>query len=235
MRTLIVTGMGREARAVGCGARTWRRDDPSVALGGADSDACVLIAGVCRGLDPSLAPGALILARAVAADGAPELVPAPGSFGAARRALRMRHPGFVSSKLLTVGEPLDGVRARTEAWNAHGAAGIDMETYDIARACEARGLAWVAVRAVLDPAGARLPRAAAAWREDSDDAAIARSALTTPRDWPAYLRLALQLRTSLQALSAAIPALVSALGRLDAHQDAFAAEVAVRAISNTQP
>jgi len=221
MRVMVVTGMSREARALGHGARAWRRDAPGAALGAAAPGGCVLIAGVCGGLDPSLAPGALVLARGVVADDAPELVPDRRLFDAARRTLRASRASFVSSKLLTVPRLLDGTGARTDAWNTHGAAGVDMETYDIARECEARSLNWIVLRAVLDPAGMRLPRAASSWREDADERAIARAALLSPRDWPAYARLALQLRASLRALRVAVPSVAAALECVEPRSDAI--------------
>ena len=220
MRAIVIAGMEREVRAIGRGAVAWRSEQARRALGAANDGACVVIAGVCGGLDPSLSPGALILSRVIVADDAPDLVPDRTTFEAARRSLRARRAPFVSSKLLTVAEPLEGVAAQTDAWNAHGAAGVDMETYDIARECHARGVSWVAVRAVLDPAGSRLPLAAANWRDDGDERAIALDALRTPRDWPAYARLALQLRASLRALQRAMPAVIEAIERVDPLPDA---------------
>lgn len=220
MRAIIIAGMEREARAIGRGAVAWRSDGARRALDAAALDACVVIMGVCGGLDPSLTPGSLVLARAAVVEGEPDLLPDAMTFQAARRSLRARRAPFVSSKLLTVAEPLDAVVAQTDAWNAYGAAGVDMETYDIARACVACGVPWVAVRAVLDPAGSHLPRAAANWRDDGDERAIALDALRTPRDWPAYARLALQLRASLRALQRAMPAVIETIERVDPLPDA---------------
>ncbi|HEX5478653.1 MAG TPA: hypothetical protein VFY79_02920 [Dehalococcoidia bacterium] len=222
MRTLVVTPMTREARAAApdafvCGSR----HAAARVLAHLDRQPAdiVLIAGVCGGLDPSLAPGALILGRRLLAEGKPELTPHTAAFDAARRAMRRARLPFVSSSLLTVDHPIESVAARTDAWNAYGAAGVDMETYDIASALTEHNVRWLALRAVLDPAGFTLPRAVRAWSEEQDERQIARTALRSPRDWPAYARLALQLRASLRALSRAVPVARTALDATVASPD----------------
>ena len=99
---------------------------------------------------------------------------------AVRHALRDRRQPFVSSSLLTVEGPLAGKVARTDAWNTHGAAGVDMETYGVAAAAIRHGVAWMAVRVVLDPAGVALPASLASWHDESDERAIMRTALRRP-------------------------------------------------------
>ena len=214
MRTLVVTPMSREARAAApdafvCGSRhAAARVLAHLEREPAD---IVLIAGVCGGLDPSLAPGALVLGRRLLAEGKPELAPDAAAFEAVRRAMRRARLPFVSSSLLTTERPIESIAARTDAWNAYGAGGMDMETYDIAAALEERRVRWLALRSVLDPAGFTLPRAVRTWSDEQDEREIARAALGSPREWPAYARLALQMRTSLRTLSRATPIARTAL------------------------
>ncbi|MBF6601111.1 MAG: hypothetical protein IVW36_11440 [Dehalococcoidia bacterium] len=175
----------------------------------------VIIAGVGGGLDPSLASGALILGRRVLAEGRPELTPHPALFAAARSALQAGGIGFVSSQLLTAARPPATAAAKRDAWNTFGAAGVDMETYELAAALESAGVPWLALRSVLDTAASTLPAAVARWSAESDERQIARAALRTPRDWPAYLRLALELRASLRGLRRGVPVLRAAFASIE--------------------
>lgn len=214
MRTLVVAPTPREARMLSGNVLTARTPVAVLARLAEQPADVVLIAGVCGGLDPSLAAGALVLARRAVVDGRPDLTPDDALVAAARRALRALRQPFVSSTLLSVNQPLATRRDKTEAWNTYGAAGVDMETYALAEGLAERGAPWLALRAVLDPAGAALPAAVAGWRGEQDERAIVRSALRRPLDWPAYARLALQSRTALRALSRAVPAVVGAIGEI---------------------
>lgn len=194
---------GPEARVVGAGLNAAKALDERLSRGDVS---LVLIAGVCGGLDPSLATGGLILCRRVVAPGRSELAPDSALFEAARRRLRTLGLPFISSVLLTVARPVGSLRAKTAFWNEYGAAGVDMETWLLARAAAGRGVPWLALRAVLDPATATLPHGLLAWRGENDERAIARHIALHPLDWPAYTRLALELRRALRSLGAAAPA-----------------------------
>ena len=218
MKTLIVAPMSREARAIprdvfvcGSGPDAPKRVIAAAHAAGAE---CVIIAGVCGGLDPSLAPGATILSRRLVADGKPELTAHPELLEAARRALRTAGVPFVSSTLLTMEEPIASKNERTAAWNKHGAAGVDMETYGIAEALEVRGARWLALRAVVDPAGEALPSALLDWRAEEDEREILSRLLRSPKSWPSLVRLAFQMRSATRALSRAVPPLADATGSL---------------------
>jgi adenosylhomocysteine nucleosidase len=222
MRTVIIAPMSREAKAIGRGVIVCAHaaDLPASLLrppasGNDATETAVLIAGVCGGLDPSLAPGTLILGRKIVAEERPELTPSGGLFAAARSALRRQRTPFVSSLLLTTARPLASGDAKRDAWNTHGAAGVDMESYELAEALDAAGVPWLVLRSVLDPASSVLPAPVARWTSETDDREIARAALMTPRDWPAYARLALELRSSLRALRRGVPVVTGAVSRVD--------------------
>lgn len=214
MRALVIAPTRREARAVGHSA---------MVCGGADADRIIadrqrtqpidllLIVGVCGGLDPSLAPGGMILARSVFTPACAELVPDPGVFGAVRRAMRARNAAFVSSKLLTVDRPAASRGAKTVLWNTHGAAGVDMETYALAAAAVARGIPWLAIRAVLDTSSCGVPAPLRGWRAESDERAILRAMARQPWEWPALLKLGWQMRSAFRALRAALDVVIPAL------------------------
>ena len=218
-RTLIVAPSAREAAAIGadaavCGAGAGAGGDVAARLRDGAFD-LVVIAGVCGGLDPSLAPGSLIIARrCVAPDGEERAVDA-AVLDAMRAALRARRIPFVSSSLLTVATPVASRREKTELWNRHGAAGVDMETFGVVAAAEAAGVPWLAIRAVVDAARDALPPSLRDWTGDVPDREIARTALRHPAEWLAYARLALNMRAALRALRASAPALRTAARALD--------------------
>ena len=218
MKTLIVAPMSREARAIPrdvfvCGSGP---DAPKRVIAAADAAGAeiVIITGVCGGLDPSLAPGSVILCRKLVAGDGPELAPHPALLESARRALRAVAIPFVSSTLLTVERPMASKEERTAAWNKYGAAGVDMETYGIVQALEARGARWLALRAVVDPAGEGLPSALLEWRAEEDEREILRRLLRTPKSWPSLVRLAFQMRSATRALSRAVAPIADAAGTL---------------------
>jgi hypothetical protein len=218
MRTLYVAPMTREARACGaapCGAGPRAGEHVERALASGAYDA-VVIAGICGGLDPSLAPGAVVIARRVTGPAGHGIDVEPLVLDAVRNRLRAARIPFVSASLLTVDRPLAGAGARRDAWNAHGAAGIDMETYGVAQAALRHGVPWIALRIVLDPAGASLPPSLADWRDESDERDIIRTALRRPREWPGYARLAFQSRATMRALARSAPLVREAVVSLPA-------------------
>lgn len=225
MRALVIAPTRREARAVGhsavvCGdadaARTiadMQRTQPIELL---------LIVGVCGGLDPSLAPGGVILARSAVTRASAELVPDPEVFGAVRRAMRARNTAFISSKLLTVDRPAASRAAKTMLWNTHGAAGVDMETYALAAAAVAQGIPWLAIRAVLDTSSCGLPAPLRGWRAESGERAILRAMARQPWEWPALLRLAWQMRSAFRALRVALDVVMPALESIQIDRESVA-------------
>ena len=218
MRILVVAPTRREAQAIGHGAVAGASATAVASLLDVASldraGAVLVIAGVCGGLDPSLAPGSIIIARGVSNAGGVDLAPSPRLLDAAQHVLRARRRAFVSSRLLTVEAPVSSRRAKTELWNTHGAGGVDMETYPLALAAEQRQIPWIAIRAVLDPASASLPASLRAWRADTDEQAIMAEARRRPWEWPAFARLAMQMRTASASLRTALDVVLPALNGL---------------------
>ncbi len=193
------------ARAVGAGARCV---EGLARLLDEQRPEVLLIAGVCGGLDPSLSPGGLILASRVITAERDDFAPDPSLLEAARKALRVGGHTFISSTLLTVDQPVGTKKEKTDVWNQYGAAGVDMETYRLAEVASARGVRWLALRAVIDPAAASLPPSLRHWREDSDEQESLRQLVRRPTDWLAAGWLAFHMRAALRALERALPALV---------------------------
>jgi adenosylhomocysteine nucleosidase len=217
VRALWVAPTRREAAALPAGAAVATRGaelQERLAGGGFD---VVVIAGVCGGLDPSLSAGDLVLARGVASVGDPSLRPPPPLLERARATLRATGRPFVTAGLLTVDAPVASVAAKRRLWNAHAAAAVDMETHALAAAALAAGSVWLAVRAVVDPAGLTLPAPLTRWQGDAESAIVGRLA-RRPQDWPAILRLALAMRRAVESLRRAAMALDSLLIETDAEQ-----------------
>ncbi len=210
--------IGRRAVSVGAGARAGDGLRAQLKEGGIEA---VLVAGICGALDPSLAPGDVILASSALADGKPELHSDARLLVAARAALaaqtRGRVPqrrdgapdGFVCSRLLTIPAPTVDAGERRSLWRDVAAAAVDMETYALAEAATEGGIPWLAVRTVSDAAEARLPSAIASWRDERDDWPVAFAIARRPREWTLAVRLAWDTRMALQSLARAT-AVVSA-------------------------
>lgn len=214
VRVLLVAPTAREAAAIGNGALACGAGPRAAeAVGAMLSDGgagLVLIAGVCGGLDPSLTPGDLVLARRAVSESGDETSAQHALFEVARRAMRSSGLGFVSSSLLTTGRPVADRAEKTALWNAHGAGGVDMETYGVARAADAHGVLWLALRAVLDPAHAGLPASLRGWQGEGD-ADVLRRAVRRPLEWLSYARLALAMRRATRSLRAALPAVIASV------------------------
>jgi hypothetical protein len=217
MKVLFVFPSEREAATVNlrrapliCDAGTLAGEVVAAELEESRPD-LVLLAGFCGGLDPSLRPGAVILGRQVIAPGEDVIDPDRLVAEEVRRALRNASFPFVSSRLLTIGRPAATRSARRDLWNEFGAGGVDMETYWVAEACKKARVNWLAVRAVLDPAGHTLPPSLAAWERPGDETTSAARAVVHPLEWPAYVRLAFQYRAARRSLRLALSHTVAAL------------------------
>ncbi len=217
----IVCGMASEARALGrwaadpgvrveiSGARPVRAEAAARALAGAGCRV-LLSWGVAGGLDPALAPGALLLPEAV--------IEADGT----RHALAPALAGLATggpAPILGTDRMVLSPAGKSHLHRETGAAAADMETHRVARAAAAAGLPALAIRAVGDPAGRAVPPLAArALGEDGRPrlGAVALELLKRPGDLPALLRLKRDTDAALAALAAisgaAIPAILERTG-----------------------
>ena len=215
MKTLLVVPTEREAN--GLGARkafvsgVGQSAYETVRARLAESrPGLVVAAGVCGGLDPSIGAGGVIVARHVLAPGHDLIEPDRFLLEDIRKALHEHASKFVYSRLLTVDRPLATRDEKREAWNEHGAGGVDMETYHIARAAREAGIRWLAVRAVVDTASQALPASLANWDGEGHERMSLRSAALRPWEWPAYARLGRQFPAAIRALRATLPLVIHA-------------------------
>lgn len=163
--------------------------------------------GVAAGLDPGLAPGALLLPDGVIGeDGVHRRPSAPWR---ARLIARLTHlqplTGAVAETATLLGDAAakSALRART------GAVAADMESAAVLRAAAAAGVPALVVRVVLDPAAGAVPPA---WARVVDPAGRLQPAalwplLLRPGAWPAGLALAHQRRRAARTLRRAGAAL----------------------------
>ncbi len=214
----ILTGLAAEARIA---ERAARRSGaaPLIACAGADlrrarQEAQSLIErgadrlvsfGLAGGLDERLQPGALILAdEVVGADDA--AIPADAGWrqkvlaGAKGSGLELLGGRIVCTESV-VTTRMDKAKLAQRS----GAAAVDMESGPVASAAAAKGLPYLAVRAVADPASRTVPYSAS--RALGSDGRVRRQAYAAlaVRFWevPALFRLARDARAGLKALERA--------------------------------
>lgn len=196
--------LGRRCQTVltGVGEAAARRAAQSVATSG---QASLLVSwGTAGGLDLGLKPGTLVICtRIVDAtsgryfDGQPKLVERLGEILKPLRAVS--GAGLSTEMAVTTRDRKSTLHV------AHGCMVVDMESAAIARAATDAGLPFIALRAVIDPAGSNLPISALAGMDNPDAATRATLRALARRPWelPALCRLALWYRRSLHMLSSA--------------------------------
>lgn len=160
--------------------------------------------GLAGGLDPALAPGAI-------------LVPPVVLLGTERwdaEAALMHRLGGATAGAIYGGGHIVATAADKAALRARtGAVAVDLESAAVARVARQHALSFAVLRAICDPASRDLPHAAlvaldsagtiGAWR-------VASAALSRPREIPALIRLAGDAARARHALVTRI----RALGRL---------------------
>lgn len=170
--------------------------------------------GVAAGLDPDLGPGAVIVADTVHVPG--DAAPLRGDIGWQGAVLARCHSleDVHAGAIVGVSDVLD-TAAGKRALEGLGAV-ADMESAAIARVAIERGAAWLAVRAVVDPAHVDVPPAAlAGLRADGRTAPwqVVRALISSPLGVGAVIGLGLRFaraRAGLRAVaSAAGPALTA--------------------------
>lgn len=217
---LAVSGMRFEAQiAAGPGIETLygRRDaalaralDQALKDGRAGGFAGVISFGVAGGLDPTLPPGTVIVATGVRA-GAESFRTDPFWSAALRRALPQAVPGLLAGADTAVTTVAD----KAALHGLHGALAVDMESHIAARAAQAHGLPFTALRVVVDPADRPVPPLAVAGMGadgSTDIGAIIIGLLKAPHHLPGLLRLGQDAAAARRALQAARRALGEEFG-----------------------
>lgn len=194
-RHLVIAfvGMAFEARiAAGPGilvfARNSRRELAATAANAARQGCRGIISfGVAGGLAGHLRTGDWVVASSVIeADG-----PIPTNAGWSRRlldAIGNAHHG----PILGVDTPVADPATKRQLHRSSGAAAVDMESHIVARIAHAHGLAFTALRVIVDPADRAIPPAALVGMgadARADTAAILREVMARPRQLPLLARV----------------------------------------------
>ncbi|WP_147046610.1 phosphorylase family protein, partial [Methylobacterium gnaphalii] len=173
---LAVAGLAREARiaagegveTVQAGGRPAALRDRLAVLRGAPYRA-VISFGIAGGLDPSLAPGDVVIGTAVVVEDGrrlpcdPRIVEAhAGRVSGLGRRVVVRDVAGVEAAVMTTGAKA-ALAART------GAAAVDMESHVAADYAAQRGLPFAVLRVVCDPAERSLPAFAASALKPNGD------------------------------------------------------------------
>lgn len=107
--------------------------------------------GTCGGLDPTVAPGELILADRVWSTGG-MVYPVTRVARTALVTYQDGHTVFRHGSLVSVESPVTTTTQKQALYMKWGALGVDMESFAIARCAAGVQLPFLAVRAVVDPA-----------------------------------------------------------------------------------
>ncbi len=208
----IVVGLRAEARllgplrgvvAIGGGGAA----GAARAAAGLEGVGALLSVGLAGGLDPALAPGAVLVPEAVLTGG--------------RRlatSLRLCHAlgGATAGALLGGEAVVAGVAEKARLHAETGAVAVDLESGAVVEAALARGLPFAALRVVCDPAGRDLPPAALAALDAAGAIGllrVLRSVLRRPAQVPGLLALARDAAAARAALRGRVRT-VGALPRL---------------------
>ena len=212
----VVTGLAREAgclRRAGAAellmvrAAAGRPDEAAAAARAmvAHGASGLVSFGVAGGLDPSLGAGVVVIASSVIGpDGGAVPVHEPWA-----KALMRIDGAFDSGAVVGSDEPVMTALEKRRLFRRYGALAVDMESHAVAGVARDAGIPFAAIRAIGDPAGRSVPRAAlAGLMPDGTTRALPVLAglLRRPRDLAGIWRLARETNRALAALRAAVEA-----------------------------
>jgi hopanoid-associated phosphorylase len=114
--------------------------------------------GVAGGLDPSLRPGTIVIARRIHTPARD--FPVDESWIRRLEAKLVRCGGVIVGGVAGADQPAVTVFDKATLFAVSGAMAADMESHRVAGVAATRGVPFLAVRAIADPAHRRLPQAA---------------------------------------------------------------------------
>lgn len=168
-------------------------------LEGGEVPALILSTGFCGGLVSSLRPGKVVLASEVYHRG--ETLPIDATLlGQAKTGLAKKGIDFTVGAIESAEHVVQTAKEKSEVAK-EGAIAVEMEGGPLSRLARERGIGFLSVKAVLDPADCTLPFASGR--------SLLRSILAHP---VATLRFAWLSFRAGRAIGRAIPAVVGALG-----------------------
>ena len=214
-----VTGLAAEARiarraglAAAAAGGDSGRTESAIAELIADGASALVSFGICGGLDPALAPGALLLPHWVRDESGARFAVDAAWRGRVAAALAAHGQVAAAGDLLGADAVVATPAQKAVLFAASGAVGADLESHVVARAALRAGLPFLALRAVADPAARGLPPAALIELDSQGRPALGAvlgSLLRRPGQLPALLRVAGDARRALAALRRAAPMLAN--------------------------
>lgn len=238
----IIAGMEAEAAALGSwrddpriqvtisAGRPNRAEQEAKTL--ADLGVSVLLSwGIAGGLDPRLSPGTLIIADGVVEPGGRPFAFDDTFITSCRAALAgdktsmktdrgrpvpAREPAKLANSQLLAGSETVLCKPADKAALRHrtGAVAVDMETHRVAAIARNAGLPCIAIRAISDPAGRKLPALVASALDENGRPrikAVLTGIASRPWDLPALIRAGGDSRAALRSLSDKAGLLIPAL------------------------
>lgn len=204
-RTVIaLVGMAFEARiAAGPGIHVFSRDaqhelEAAVASASLHGYRGIISFGVAGGLAEELRPGDWVVASAVAdAQGS-----RPTDTAWSRQLLNVI-AGAHHAPIIGVDTPVADSAKKRELRHLTGAAAVDMESHIVARLAAAHGLAFTALRVIVDPASRTIPHAALKGMGPgprADGVAVLRDVIARPSQLPHLLRIILDAYIARRAM-----------------------------------
>lgn len=209
----VITGLAREAD---CFGSMRDRQALRICCAGGDakravacarklvSDGCrgLVSFGIAGGLNPSLAPGSVVVAAAVVADDRSR-IPCDVGWQGRLTAVLETEMSVVEAELLGRDQPVLLSAEKRRLHDATGAAAVDMESLAIGCVAVETEVPFLAVRAIADPADRDLP----AWVPGLVDRdgrprmrAVIRQIATHPRQAAVLFRLGMESRKAFGAL-----------------------------------
>lgn len=213
----VVTGLRAEAKLIEKACARARRAAPALASAGANGARArdhaarligagaelVLSFGLCGGLDPALGPGDLVLADEILGPHGERAATDAASRARLRERLESAGLRPLGGAILGSDRPVATAAEKAALFARTQARAVDMESHGVAAAAAAAGIPVLALRAVADPAGRDLPKAALkAPGPDGRLRLLAVIATMYLRPWegPAMIRLAYEARLGFDAL-----------------------------------
>jgi hopanoid-associated phosphorylase len=169
--------------------------------------------GIAGGLSPGAPSGSVALATDVV-----HCEERYATDAAWRARVLAKLPGAISGAFAGVAAPATTPAAKAELHAATGAILVDMESHKVARAAAQRGIPFIAIRAVSDPAERALPPSALVGMTpdgETNAGAVMRSLARRPQDLPGLVRAGLDVKKATAALLRSRQLLGPLLGFLD--------------------